>query len=61
MEKLTLDDIKETELELLKAVDEFFTYTSYSFQLTNRIGKYAFVVIFQRAVYAVFVVVLLCL
>ena len=38
-----------------------FTYTSYSFQLTNRIGKYAFVVIFQRAVYAVFVVVLLCL
>lgn len=36
-----------------------FGYTSYSFQITNRINKYAILVIAQRAAYAVFVVVLL--
>ena len=36
-----------------------FTYTSYSFQITNRIPKYAILVIAQRAAYAVFVVILL--
>lgn len=36
-----------------------FTYTSYTFQLTNRISRYAFLVIAQRAVYAVVVVILL--
>ena len=38
-----------------------FTYTSYSFQITNRIQKYAFLVIAQRAAYAVVVVILLAL
>ena len=38
-----------------------FTYTSYSFQITNRINKYAFIVIVQRAAYAIFVVMLLIL
>ncbi len=38
-----------------------FTYTSYSFQITNRIHKYAFLVIAQRAAYAVVVVILLAL
>lgn len=36
-----------------------FTYTSYSFQITNRITKYAFLVIAQRAAYALFVIILL--
>lgn len=36
-----------------------FTYTSYTFQITNRIGKYAILVIIQRAVYAVVVLMLL--
>lgn len=36
-----------------------FTYTSYIYQITNRIKYYAFLVIAQRLVYAVFVVVLL--
>lgn len=36
-----------------------FGYTSYSFQITNRITKYAGIVIAQRAAYAVVVVILL--
>lgn len=38
-----------------------FTYTSYLFQITNRISKYAVNVIAQRAIYAITVVVLLLL
>lgn len=36
-----------------------FTYTSYTFQITNRIGKYAILVIIQRAVYALAVILML--
>ena len=36
-----------------------FTYTSYSFQITNRINRYAFLVIAQRAFYGVGIVMLL--
>ena len=36
-----------------------FTYTSYTFQITNRIGKYALLVIIQRAVYALAVILML--
>lgn len=36
-----------------------FTYTSYSFQITNRINLYALIVIAQRAVYAMMIVALL--
>lgn len=38
-----------------------FTYTSYSFQMTNRINKYALLIIAQRAFYAVGIVVALLL
>ena len=38
-----------------------FTYTSYTFQITNRINKYAILVIAQRVVYAVVVVILLAI
>lgn len=38
-----------------------FTYTSYSFQITNRIGKYATLVIIQRAIYAIAVILMLFL
>lgn len=38
-----------------------FGYTSYTFQITNRISKYAILVIAQRAAYAVFVCILLIL
>lgn len=38
-----------------------FTYTSYTFQITNRIGKYAILVIIQRAVYALAVILMLLL
>lgn len=40
-------------------VKNVFGYTSYSFQITNRIPKYAMIIIVQRAAYAVFVIVLL--
>lgn len=36
-----------------------FTYTSYTFQITNRINKYAVLVIVQRSVYAVVVLLML--
>ena len=36
-----------------------FTYTSFSYQITNRIGKYAFLIIAQKAVYATIVIILL--
>lgn len=36
-----------------------FTYTSYTFQITNRIGRYAILVIIQRAVYALAVILML--
>ena len=36
-----------------------FTYSSYSFQITNRINKYAVLVIVQRLIYGLMVVVLL--
>lgn len=36
-----------------------FTYTSYTFQITNRINKYAITVIIQRGSYALFVIALL--
>lgn len=36
-----------------------FYYTSYTFQITNRINKYAILIIAQRAAYAIFVIVLL--
>lgn len=36
-----------------------FTYTSYSYQITNRISKYAILVISQKAVYAIIVIILL--
>lgn len=38
-----------------------FGYTSYTYQMTNRIKQYAFLVIAQRLAYAVFVAVLLLL
>lgn len=38
---------------------QVFGYTSYSFQITNRITKYAVLVIAQRATYAIFIVILL--
>lgn len=38
-----------------------FTYTSYTFQITNRIGKYAFLIIAQRVVNGIGVVLLLVL
>lgn len=38
-----------------------FTYTSYVCQITNRISRYATIVILQKAVYGLIVVVLLCL
>ncbi len=38
-----------------------FSYTSYSYQITNRIKKYAFAVIIQNTVFAVGVVILLLL
>lgn len=36
-----------------------FTYTSYTFQITNRIGKYAVLVITQRGIYAIVVLFML--
>lgn len=36
-----------------------FTYTSYTFQITNRISKYALLVIIQRLISVLFVIVLL--
>ncbi len=36
-----------------------FSYTSYTFQITNRIAQYAILVILQKAVYAITVVILL--
>lgn len=51
------------EIVMLVAVGiitkNIFGYTSYSFQITNRITKYAGIVIAQRAAYAVVVVILL--
>ncbi len=38
-----------------------FTYTSYTFQITNRIKKYAFLVIVQKLIFAIFVILLLLL
>lgn len=40
-------------------VRNIFTYTSYIFQITNRIGHYAVLVITQRLVYAILVIILL--
>lgn len=37
-----------------------FAYNSYSFQITDRISKYAILVIVQRLAYGLFVVLLLC-
>ena len=39
----------------------YFTYTSYTFQITNRVNKYASLVIMQRGIYGVIVVILLVL
>lgn len=36
-----------------------FTYTSYTFQITNRISKYAILVIAQRTVYAITVILMI--
>lgn len=51
------------EIVILVAVGiitkNIFGYTSYAFQITNRITKYAVLVIAQRAAYAAFVVILL--
>ena len=38
-----------------------FTYNSYLFQMTNRIGKYALLIVFQRGVYGCLIVVFLLL
>ena len=38
-----------------------FTYTAYTFQITNRINKYAILVLSQRLFYGVFIVVFLLL
>lgn len=58
-----LFDIVTKEIVIMVSVGivtkNIFTYTSYSFQLTNRISKYAVLVIAQRAAYALFVVLLL--
>lgn len=60
---LFLSDIVKKEIVVLVAIGiitkNIFTYTSYSFQITNRITKYAVLVIAQRVAYAIFVVVLL--
>ena len=39
----------------------FFTYSSYTFQITNRVNKYASLVILQRGIYGIVIVVLLAL
>ena len=58
-----LFDIVTKEIVILVSIGvitkNIFTYTSYSFQITNRITKYAVLVIAQRAVYAIFIVILL--
>lgn len=58
-----LFDIVTKEIVILVSIGvitkNIFTYTSYSFQITNRITKYAVLVIAQRAAYALFVVFLL--
>lgn len=41
------------------ATKNIFTYTSYAFQITNRIGKYAVLVITQRGIYAIAVLLML--
>ena len=60
---LCLTDIVTRELVILVAVgiviSNIFTYTSYTFQMTNRISKYAILVISQRIAYAIFIVILL--
>ncbi len=60
---LFLNDNITKEIVILVSVGivikNIFGYTSYSFQITNRITKYAVLIIAQRAAYAVFVVVLL--
>lgn len=56
-------DIVTKEIVALVSVGiitkNLLTYTSYTFQITNRINKYALLVIAQRVAYAVFVVILL--
>ena len=42
-------------------IKNYFTYTSYTFQLTNRISKYAILIIIQRLIYAIIIVLLLIL
>ncbi len=37
----------------------FFTYSSYTFQTTNRINKYAFLILLQRGIYGIVIVLLL--
>lgn len=58
-----LSDITVKEIVILVAIGiitkNVFGYTSYSFQITNRISKYALLVIAQRAAYAIFIIVLL--
>lgn len=58
-----LNDNVTREIVILVAVGiitkNIFGYTSYTFQITNRITKYAVLVIAQRAAYALFVAVLL--
>ena len=58
-------DITTEEIVILVMIGvitkNVFTYASQSFQMTNRIGNYAIVVIAQRAAYAIFVgILLLC-
>ena len=58
-----LNNAVTREIVILVAVGiitkNIFGYTSYTFQITNRITKYAVLVIAQRAAYALFVAVLL--
>lgn len=57
------DNIVTKEIVILVSIGiitkQVFGYTSYSFQITNRITKYAVLVIAQRAVYAIYIVILL--
>ena len=56
------DNVVTKEIVILVSIGiitkQVFGYTSYSFQITNRITKYAVLVIAQRAAYALFVVFL---
>lgn len=41
-------------------IKNFLTYTTYTFQMTNRISNYALLIIVDRTLYAIGIVVLLC-